>query len=209
VPDFETHRHHGERWASFIAVLILLPVYLSTDSLVATATFGIISFLCVLGGATLPDIDSHSSIPRRSLERFVTTLLLASSTVMFALTWTKIERGVQRLTQVTASEVPIVELTILVGFLGGVALFRRVPAFVHKLIPQHRGLLHDIATRLLVSLSLAEISFIVTKKLMVKQHLSILTSSIVAGFLLAGVVLHLWLDGELSIRRRILSKQKE
>lgn len=209
MPDFETHRHHGERWASFIAVLILLPVYLSTDSLAATAVFGTVSFLCVLGGATLPDIDSHSSIPRRSLERFVTTLLLASLIVMFTLTWTEIERGVQWLSQVTPSEIPTVELTILIVFLGIVVFFWRVPAFIHKAIPRHRGLLHNVTTWMLVSLGIASISFLVTKQLVDGQHLALLISSVIAGSLLAGTILHLWLDGELSIRRYTSSTKKE
>lgn len=131
MPDFKTHRQYGERWASHIAALTLLPIYLSTNSLPKTAFLGALTFTCILCGAVLPDIDSHKSIPRRSLEQFVTTLLLATSTITIALLWTEIKLHIQRL---TPPQIPTPELALLTGLLGVILVFRRIPTLISSMV---------------------------------------------------------------------------
>lgn len=75
--EFEEHYSEGRQRFPIASLWLVVPVYLGTDDPTLVVVTLVLGSLIVRAGAVVPDIDSHDSIPRRGLGRFLTVWLLA------------------------------------------------------------------------------------------------------------------------------------
>jgi hypothetical protein len=75
--DFEKHYTEGGRRFPVASLWLVPAVYLGTNDPTLVVVTLVLGSVAVRAGAVAPDIDSHDSIPRRGLGRFLTVWLLA------------------------------------------------------------------------------------------------------------------------------------
>lgn len=197
MPNFDAHLQRGTQWASVVAVLTLLPVYLYTGSILAVAVFAGVTFCIGLLGAVLPDIDSHSSIPRRYLERTFSTILVSSVFFTLGFYWSEIRSRLEGLTRFAPRPLSPLEVSLVGGLIVTAILLRFVPDLIHRLLPHHRGLLHTLTFGVTASLGLTVVSVVALEWVTRDALLATFAGVTFGGALLGGITVHLQMDGEL------------
>lgn len=197
MPGFETHLEHGTRWASFVAIVGLGPVYLLTYSLPVVALVGGLTFLSGLLGAVVPDLDSYSSIPRRYFEQSLSMLLIAGFSFSFGFYWDPVIALVQRLIWSQANQTMVFGIALLTGIAGLLTTIHILSILVQKIIPVHRDLLHTVYFWALMSICLGGGVVFLSSRFITNVVFATFVGLSIGGALLGGVCVHLWLDDEL------------
>lgn len=197
MPGFETHLTRGTRWASFAALVVLGPIYLSTYSLPLVALVGGLTFLSGLLGAVVPDLDSYASIPRRYFERSLSLLLVAGSSFGLGFYWDRVIAFVRGLARSRADQTVVLGIAFLAGLTGLMAVTRLLPVLVERVIPPHRQLLHTVSFWAVASICLGAGFVVVSSRFITDAVVTNSGGLAIGGALLGGVCVHLWLDGEL------------
>jgi hypothetical protein len=148
VPGFETHLSTGKNIGGVLGVAFGLAAFADGVSPQTSVLIGLCTFLLVVIGSTLPDIDHHASIPRRILGGValligVFGLVLAAPVLPVQIT--------DQIDAVTNSEVPEVddEIAALAGLAVAVIIISRIDSlssFVGNIfdsILTHRGFTHS------------------------------------------------------------------
>lgn len=158
MPNYPVHRQRAKEFSwrvMKIAFLFITLIIISTNE-IAHVGWGVIA-ICLIGisafiGVLLPDIDHHSSIPRRNFERvtrFVIPLLVGAIALRYLI----------------GNSVGIsqeIRIFLLIGLLFlTLKFFLNTPSLVGHIMPAHRKLLHRPYFWTITGATVATLLFIV------------------------------------------------
>jgi uncharacterized membrane protein len=135
--------------------LLVVSAFIVATNGIENIGWGIIT-VCLIGiaaflGALLPDIDHHSSIPRRRFDRI---FRLVIPLAVVAMGWILV-------TDYLVSVSRDIKILLLIGLLVfALKLYAITPDLVSRIMPSHRGLLHDSSFWVVVGSMIATLVFI-------------------------------------------------
>lgn len=199
MPGYDAHRRVAETVAPACAAVAGLLVWVLTSDARVAFTGACVAFIAVVIGAQLPDLDSPTSVPRRRLQRLLQVATGLSVLALGVRFWPRIVTVVVArpgLSVAGSSAGVFAGLWLLLT--AAFAVFV-VPAAVTRLLPRHRGPLHD-ARFWLVSIG-GVVAAVYLLDLSVLGSQSTFRDTVVwttATGLLVGIFTHLVADGTLS-----------
>jgi hypothetical protein len=199
VPGYETHQQAAVRVGATTGVAAGGGAYWST----AEPVIAVLAAVCVFGaariGGSAPDIDSHTSVPRRYFDRLVRLAVVAGGLALGYLFWTPIETATTDTLATVAPDagLPPVIVAGVAVLVGAVVLATVAVWLVGTLMPPHRGLFHSP----LLWLAVGVVAFVgLTVGLQAlgagSPAVPVVPLAVAGGFVL-GAFTHLFQDGEL------------
>lgn len=162
MPNFPTHRRRARESARrtfkisvLVGLFFLLLVDYSLESLLWVALAVCLGAFAVYVGVLIPDIDHHSSIPRRWFEIVIRTSIPLG-----------LMAGVLLIIEGGVLEIPLLSgindlyLLFVAGILS-ILIYLQAPMVINRLMPPHRGLLHRGWFWWMVGLSVAVAGLII------------------------------------------------
>jgi hypothetical protein len=199
VPGHETH----QRAATYVGATTGLAAgggtYWSTAQLLVAvlAAVGVFAAAKIGGGA--PDIDSHTSIPRRYFDRLVRLAVAAGGLALAALFWPTVETTTATTLAAVAPDAGLPP-TLVAGvavFVTAIVVATVAVAVVGRLMPSHRGLFHSPLLWLAVgAVAFAALTVGLRALGAGAPTVPVLPLAVAGGFVV-GTFTHLYQDGEL------------
>ena len=198
MPGYDEHRRRAEIVAAVVAPALAVAVWLWTGRVLLTVAAAGLCFVAITVGNLLPDVDSPTSVPRRRLVRLLQLAVVAGvggSAVTFADVALDAAERVTRSVGIPLAPTPVVAVAVVLMALMGA---RIVPRLLDRLLPSHRGPLHDVRLWALLVGGVVAAIYAFDGRVFGTESLQrdVLVAAAAVG-LLVGIAVHLAADGEL------------
>lgn len=147
MPNFRAHRTLGLVVGFPISALLSLFTLVTTFAFDKAFFIGLIAYAATVAGSVAPDVDisrprsslRSSSIPYRGLVMYLRAVLVFVATVL-----------VINLADITS----VYGIAILVlGVVSAFYLVANLPDFLHRVMPKHRGITHNLVPWVIVAVA--------------------------------------------------------
>lgn len=198
MPGYDEHRRRAEIVAAVVSPALAVAIWLWTGRTLLAVAAGGLCFVAITVGNLLPDVDSPTSVPRQRLVRLLQLAIVggvAVSAVEFADTALETAQRIRRSVGVPLAPTHVFAVGVILVAVVGAGM---VPRLLDRLLPSHRGPLHNVRVWVLliggsvVALYALDVGVFGTGSL---QRDVLLGAA--AGGLLVGIVVHLAADREL------------
>ena len=161
------------------------------------AGIGVGTFLLVVLGAVLPDIDHPSSIPRRGAVKVVAG---GGILALFYAAWTNWRVILDAITRWVSGLIPTIPVEVMaigIVLLLALAVLAFAPSAVDTITGPHRGWTHSVAAMGLLMAVLGGVIWTKTASFGLTGQVRLFIAGGVPLFLFSGVLVHLARDGEI------------
>jgi len=200
MPGYETHSRRAIQVGVLTAVVVGSAAFWTTATPAVAVVTAVLAFAGARVGGNAPDIDSHSSVPRRYFDRSLQVLTAAAVVGGAFLFYDGILEAAETTVAAVAPSLalpPIAVGALAVGLLGVTAMLV-APRMVAWVMPSHRGLLHNPLLWTGVGIGVAGAVFLGLVLGGVATIVATWVGGAIGGGLTAGALFaHLLPDGEL------------
>ncbi len=196
MPNYPTHARWGQIGAAAMGSIVAATVYFLFLAPFLAFAAGICAAAATFVGAIYPDVDHHSSIPRRKAVRAFRALVVLGIASLAGLGWTELVASIETASNTFDVELPVPPEAAAGGLVAAVAVIAAgaVNPVIGIVTHRHRGWTHSVPINSVLILVLAGIVWLLTSGLDPERQAAALT--VVAAFF-AGTLIHLGLDGEI------------
>lgn len=197
MPNYPTHSRWGRVGAAVVAVLVAAALYWAFETPLVAAAGAIGAAATTFVGAIFPDVDHHSSIPRRKANRALRILAILAVVSLIALNFDQLVSLAETVaTEYFDAELPLPpEVTVGIGATAAALLVAgTVDPLIGVTTRRHRAWTHSVAITFALTAALAAVVWLFTRGLATSWQAA--TLSAVWTFYV-GILIHLGLDGEI------------
>lgn len=194
MPNYPTHARWGRVGAAVVGLAVGGAVYTLVGGVVLAAVGALGAAVTTFVGSIYPDIDHHTSVPRRKAVHGFRVLAVLAVGGLAAANWeTLLAVGGTATGAVGAPLPPALVAAALVG-VGAIVVAGLVDPLVGLLTVQHRGWTHSVPINFGLVAALVAGAWIATGSLDTPARF---VAVAVAGSFYLGTLVHLGLDGEI------------
>lgn len=194
MPNYPTHARWGRVGAAVMGLAVGGAVYTLVGAVVLAAVGAFGAAVTTFVGSIYPDIDHHTSVPRRKAVHGFRVLAVLGVGGLAAANWeTLLAVGGTAAGAVGASLPPALVAAALVG-VGAIVVAGLVDPLVGLVTVQHRGWTHSVPINFGLVAALVAGAWIATGSLDTPARF---VAVAVAGSFYLGTLVHLGLDGEI------------
>lgn len=196
MPNYPTHARWGRIGAVVTALAVGGALYYLFEAIPIAGAAALGAAATTFVGSIYPDIDHHSSIPRRKATRAFRILVVLGILSLAGLGWESLLSAVESAAGTANIDLPAPTPVVAAAVTATVAAI--AAALVEPIIgvatDRHRGWTHNPLVNSVFTTAIAAIVWTVTAGLPV--HRRVAAVAVVATFFV-GALIHLGLDGEI------------
>lgn len=205
MPNYPTHARWGRIGAITTAIAVGAAIFLFFETLLIAIAAALGAAAATFVGSIYPDVDHHSSVPRRKAVRAFRVLVVLGVVGFAALHWESLLAMAETADSATAGSIEAAILTdglpvppeavaAVIPLLVAAVLAALVNPTIGITTRQHRGWTHSVPINLVLVSVLAGGVWMATGGLPIAQRIAAVA---VVGTFLVGTLIHLGLDGEI------------
>lgn len=206
MPNYPTHARWGKIGAAVTAIAAGAGLFLAFGTPIVAGAAAVGAAIATFVGSIYPDVDHHSSVPRRKAVRAFSLLVALGVLGFAALHWETLLALVET-TEATLAEstgaslfaeglpVPSIAIAAVVPLVVAAVLGALVDPAIGLVTREHRGWTHSVPINLVLFGLLGAGVWFGTGSLPIAQRI---TAVAMIGAFLIGTFIHLGLDGELA-----------
>lgn len=197
MPNYPTHSRWGRVSAVVMAAAIGAVLYVAFESIPLAGAGAIGAAAATFVGSIYPDVDHHSSIPRRKATRAFRLLVVAGVFSLAAIGWDQLIAAVETVeTEYLGAGLPTPPAVVVGATVAATAalLAALVDPAIGVVTRSHRAWTHSVLANVVLTTLLAAAVAALTVDLPTPRRAAAIA---VVGTFFVGTLVHLGLDGEI------------
>lgn len=194
MPNYPTHARWGRVGAAAVGLAVGGAVYTLVGGVVLAILGALGAGVTTFVGAIYPDIDHHTSVPRRKAVGGFRVLAVLGVGGLAAINWESLLAVVRTATGAVGASLPPALVAAALVVVGAVVAATLVDPLVGLLTVKHRGWTHSVPINFVLVVALVASTWVATGTLAAPARF--VAVAVTASFYL-GTLVHLGLDGEI------------